>query len=223
MKTFIAIETTDSLCSVALLHQDNILTLQEQTHQKHNQKLMSLIHQILTESAVNAHAIDAIIFGKGPGSFTGARIAAATAQGLATAWQRPVIPVSSLEALAQQAVRSHQAKKIISAIDARMHEIYWAAFAYDEVTQHLTSLKPEILSSPHQLNHILSTDQWFGIGTGWNYHEQLPILPKTFDAQAKPLAQDMIQLAISSQYPLLEPHQALPTYIRNNIAQPKQQ
>gem|GEM_PF-6555701 len=87
-----------------------------------------MIKQLLAESGVALNALDAIAFGRGPGAFTGVRIAIGVVQGLAFALERPVLPVSNLAALAQGALREHGVQQVAAAIDARMDEVYWGCY-----------------------------------------------------------------------------------------------
>ncbi len=222
MKTILAFDTTDTLCSVAILHENKIFEIQESTPQKHSQKLISLLDKMLLKSGIVPDDIDAIAFGKGPGSFTGIRIAASVAHGLSLAWGCVLIPVSSLEALAQQAVRLYQATKIISAIDARMNEVYWASFGYDLHSDRIQLLTEEQLASPLVLDDYALSQAEFCMGTGWQYQAALNRLPAQCDAQAKPLAQDIIRIASRISWDQLKHlDQALPSYLRDTVAKPK--
>lgn len=104
----------------------------EEVGQRHSERLLPMVQELLAQAGAGLHDLDAIAFGAGPGSFTGLRIACGAAQGLAFGLALPVLPVGNLRALAAHALQSlPQAKRIGVAIDARMSEIYWAVYEVD--------------------------------------------------------------------------------------------
>ena len=130
----LAVETSTELCSVALLRSGELFVEEALAENRHSELLAPMIRRVLERSRLTARQMDAFGFGQGPGSFTGIRIACGIVQGLAFAAERPVIPVPSLLALAEQSNES----RVIVALDARMGEAYVAAYArncddWDEV------------------------------------------------------------------------------------------
>jgi tRNA threonylcarbamoyladenosine biosynthesis protein TsaB len=130
----LAIETSTELCSVALLRDDELFVEEVLAENRHSELLVPMIRKVFERAHLGAAHMDAFAFGQGPGSFTGIRIACGVVQGLAFAADRPVVPVPSLLALAEQSNESH----VITALDARMNEAYLAAYArtgtgWDEV------------------------------------------------------------------------------------------
>ncbi|MCE3239461.1 MAG: tsaB, partial [Gammaproteobacteria bacterium] len=121
-------DTSSAACSVALLIDDKISVLHEIIPMQQAQSLLPMIEELLLSNKMRLDQLDAIAFGCGPGSFTGVRIAASVAQGLAYALQLPVIPISSLAALAQAVYQNLQWQKLLVAVDARMQEVYWGAY-----------------------------------------------------------------------------------------------
>lgn len=121
----LAIETSTDLCSTALLRGDELFVEEELAPNRHAERLAPMIRRLLGRSGLGAGDLDAFAFGQGPGSFTGLRIACGMAQGLAFAAGRPVVPVPSLLALAEQA----NASRVVAAVDARMGETYLAAYS----------------------------------------------------------------------------------------------
>lgn len=170
--TILAIETATEACSAALLHNDQLSELYELAPQKHNSLILPMCEELMRQANIHFSQINALAFGCGPGSFTGLRIAAGIIQGLAFAHQLPVIPVSTLRALAQELHRKTGAKKILASLDARVHEIYWSEYQLDNSnlmhTNHSERLiKPEDIIIPESNN-------WIGVGSAWSvYGEQL--------------------------------------------------
>jgi tRNA threonylcarbamoyladenosine biosynthesis protein TsaB len=121
----LAIETSTELCSVALLRDRELFVEEGLAENRHAEMLMPMVRKALQRAHLDARDMDAFAFGQGPGSFTGIRIACGVVQGLAFAAQRPVVPIPSLLALAEQANES----RVVTALDARMNEAYLAAYA----------------------------------------------------------------------------------------------
>lgn len=128
MSTLLALDTATEACSVALLHDGKVTSHYEVIPRLHAQKLLPMIQQLLADAGTTLQAVDAIAFGRGPGAFTGVRIAIGVVQGLAFALERPVLPVSDLAVLAQRAYREHGVSQVAAAIDARMDEVYWGCY-----------------------------------------------------------------------------------------------
>src|SRR5690606_23800954 len=129
--------------------------------------------ELLQQHGQSLSALDAIAFGRGPGSFTGLRIAAGVAQGLAFGLDIPVLPISTLAALAWQAHSEHGHSKILSCLDARISEVYWAAYAIGPAG--LTEIEAETLCAPELMCMTALKEHadsgWFGAGNGWQLHE----------------------------------------------------
>ncbi|RML94802.1 hypothetical protein APX70_01698, partial [Pseudomonas syringae pv. maculicola] len=115
MTTLLALDTATEACSVALLHDGKVLSHYEVIPRLHAQRLLPMIKDLLGEAGIAMSALDAIAFGRGPGAFTGVRIAIGVVQGLAFALERPVLPVSNLAVLAQRAFREHGVSQVASA------------------------------------------------------------------------------------------------------------
>ena len=219
MTKILAIDTSGEACSVALLG-DGIEQVDIVNSQRdHTQRLLPMIDMMLSSTDVSLAQIDAIAFGRGPGSFTGLRIAAGIVQGLAFAARLPVVPVSSLAALAHSWYREHgQDYRIATAFDARMGEVYFAC--YDVTATACKLFSGEIVSAPEKVT-VCSNQPMIGVGTGWHYENLL--------AQANVVAKDRARLvcaldiAILAQRELAEdhtvlPHEAVPTYLRNEVS-----
>ena len=172
MPTLLALDASSSACSAALLRRrggadDELISRFALTPREHTRRLLPMVDEVLAEAGLPASSLDAVAYGRGPGSFTGLRIAAGLAQGLAFGLDRPLIGISTLQALALGAYRRHHTRWLITALDARMGEIYAAAWqCRDGVPVALTEeavMPPERLSLP--LGH--DDHDWVGIGSGW--------------------------------------------------------
>ena len=216
----LALDTATEACSAALLHGDRVYQRHEIAPRRHAELILPMVDGVLAEAGLGLNALDAIAFGRGPGAFTGVRIAAGVTQGLALGASLPVIPLSSLATLAQGAI-AHSAT-LLPAIDARMGEIYWAI--YQATQDGLASLaSEEQVTSPGAVK-VAADKQVFGVGSGWGtYRAPLErLLDKQvsgIDPNRYPLATDMLPLAAreynNKRYVAAD--QALPVYLRDNI------
>lgn len=218
----LALDTATEACSAALLSGDAVYERHVIAPRRHAELILPMVDGVLTEAGLGLNDLDAIAFGRGPGAFTGVRIAAGVTQGLALGAGLPVIPVSSLAALAQTALG--KAAVVLPAIDARMGEVYWAAYESDQDGL-VTALAGEKVASPDAVR-VPSTGQIFGIGSGWGtYRERLE---RILDGQISgvdpdrfPLAKDMLPLAVREYNAgrCVSAEQALPVYLRDNVVQ----
>lgn len=132
MSTIIAIETSSELASVALLRGDQILSRVTAGTHTHSQTILPMLQTLLAEAGISLQQCDAIAFGAGPGSFTGVRTACGVVQGLAFGADLPVVPVSTLETMAQACREKSGAADVLAVMDARMGEVYWAQYRYND-------------------------------------------------------------------------------------------
>ena len=216
----LALDTATEACSAALLSGDDVYERHEIAPRRHAELILPMVDAVLAQAGLGLDDLDAIAFGRGPGAFTGVRIAAGVTQGLALGSGLPVIPVSSLAALAQPALG--KAAVVLPAIDARMGEVYWAAYESDQDGL-ATALAGEQVASPDAVQ-APSTGKIFGVGSGWGtYRERLERILEGqiggIDPDRFPLAKDMLPLAVreysSGRYVSAE--QALPVYLRDNV------
>ncbi|MCC5887363.1 MAG: tRNA (adenosine(37)-N6)-threonylcarbamoyltransferase complex dimerization subunit type 1 TsaB [Gammaproteobacteria bacterium] len=150
MQAVLALDTSTDACSVALDHGGRVHFRHHVEARAHNRLLLPMIEEVLAEAGLAPADLDALAFGRGPGSFTGLRIAAAVTQGLAWAHELPVLGVSSLEILAAEALlRVADAGGVITLLDARMGECYWNAF--DNGSGGLQALGEDGLAAPAAL------------------------------------------------------------------------
>ncbi|WP_341706467.1 tRNA (adenosine(37)-N6)-threonylcarbamoyltransferase complex dimerization subunit type 1 TsaB [Halopseudomonas sp.] len=223
MTTLLALDTATECCSAALLHEGRVTARSEVIPRQHAQRLLPMIEELLNERQLRLQDVDALVFGRGPGAFTGVRIATGMVQGLAFAADKPVIAVSNLAALAQRAWREHGAETVAAAIDARMDEVYWGLYGLqDGVMQALDEERvcpPEAVSLPDGVVGVA------GAGTGWQYAERLAVAAERSWPQMLPDATDLITLALPRWLAgeVLDAADAQPVYLRDKVATPKGQ
>lgn len=223
----LAVDSTTEFCSVALLDSETNLLVSEveQAPRQHSQRLLSMVDQLLAQQACTLSELSAIAYGKGPGSFTGLRICLGLVQGLAFGANLPVVPISSLAALAQAAIDQHlnrQGLPIVAALDARMDEIYWGVFSAKEGM--VTALGEEGLSSPeasyHEFSPLLPAEAFLAVGSGWQYQQRMT-LPSTrvvvegVYPQAAAIAKLAAKAFVDGEF--CSADQAQPTYLRDQV------
>lgn len=220
----LALDTATEACSAALLNQQQIESHFEIAPRDHTQRILPQIDALLQSQQLELTSLDALAFGRGPGSFTGVRIGIGIAQGLALGAMLPMIGVSTLATMAQGAFRQRGATRVLVAIDARMGEVYWAEYQRDE-QGHWQGEKSESVLSPEAAQQRMQAleGSWFTAGTGWDAWPQLQqghALTLNWSGVALPAAEDMLPLA---QQALLRGEttsadRAEPTYLRNEVA-----
>ncbi len=124
----LAVDTATENCSVALMVGNDVISRCEYAPREHTTKILPMVDTVLAEGGLKLNQLDALAFGRGPGSFTGVRIGIGIAQGLAFGADLPMLGVSTLAAMAQGSYRLHQSEQVLAAIDARMGEIYWGQY-----------------------------------------------------------------------------------------------
>jgi len=220
----LAIDTSTEACSAALNINGEILTEFEIAPQQHSQLILGQCDKLLAAAQLEASALDAVSFGCGPGSFTGLRIAAGVTQGIAFAADLPVIAISTLAAQAQQIASKYPSLPILSAIDARMKEVYWGLYRLD-TTGIVISRTPEQVCSALSI-HVQGNGKIVGVGSGWKaYSTDLQTALKSQDitniyADTLPSAEEIALLAADKlqRGETLRADKAVPVYLRNNVA-----
>ena len=217
----LAIETATESCSVALLCGDRLFTRSELAPRRHAELLLPMCEAVLAEAGLARRDLDALGVGCGPGAFTGVRLAISAAQGIALALDIPVVPVSSLAALAMQAPDNGAA--ILAVIDARMGEIYAGAFRRmpDGLVE---ALGDESVGTAGALV-LPAASSWNVVGSGWASYRNvlaalLPAPPTWAEGERYPQAVDVARLAAPVVLAGLgvAPEQALPVYLRDKVA-----
>ena len=221
----LALDSATDWCSVALW-QDGVVTDRESRAERgHGGQVLSMIDAVLTEAGIALDALDALAFGRGPGAFTGLRLAASVTQGLAFAAGVPVIPISDLRALAQQMLAPPPAPtRVLICQDARMGEVYWAGFRSVEGCARADT--SELVATPEHM--IAAARAWIdagaacGAGSGFAAYPALSALEPALAlvrADLHPRAREIAWLAARDGLQAAVPaEQALPVYVRDNVA-----
>lgn len=219
----LAFDTTTEACSAALLTVHGVSSCYEVMPRGHAQRLLRMLDELLGQAALQMNDLDAIAYCRGPGSFTGVRIAAGMAQGLAYGANRPVIPISTLACLAQGVHREQRGEAVLAAIDARMDEVYWGAYQLAE-SGIMVAVGDEVVVSPDAVPIPPTADPWHGAGTGWGLHEARLVARcgkpvGGIEGQRLPDARDCltIALALYREGAVLDATRALPVYLRNRV------
>ncbi len=243
----LAIETASEACSASLLKKgkknaSELFSRVETTPRQHAKLILSMLGDVLEEGSISLNEVDVIAFSRGPGAFTGLRIAAGVAQGIALSIDVPVAPVSTLAALAWQSndllidLNKKAENQIIAvAMDARMGEVYWGFFRFSDLSKveligEEKVTKPEellketlLLAETHQDSQIIC------LGSGWDIYEETLLGNSTSKSEsnnmvhlknaqtnAKDIAELALDLIVAGK--VVKPEDAQPVYIRNDVA-----
>ena len=223
--TLLALDTSTEACSVALWHKGEKTHLDELAQRTHTKRILPMVDELLANSGINLKQVDALAFGRGPGSFTGVRVGAGIAQGLALGADLPVIAVSNLTAMAQAAFELHQAKNVAAAIDARMNEVYFSQVKREKVRSELgeffqwNPVIEEQVCQPEKVLEQLSDFTAYRVGTGWAAYPQFKDSSLEGCDIILPSAQYMLELALTdyAQNKVISALEIEPVYLRNEV------
>ncbi|OEY70984.1 tRNA (adenosine(37)-N6)-threonylcarbamoyltransferase complex dimerization subunit type 1 TsaB [Rheinheimera salexigens] len=218
----LALDTSTEACSVALYINNERLILDEVCPQQHSKRILPMIQQLLSQAELSLQQLDGIVFGRGPGSFTGVRIGAGVCQGLGFGADLPVYGVSTLAAMAQAAYRLHGATQVVSAIDARMAEVYIAAYKLEISSNIMQAITVERAVKPDVLTELGLQGNVAAVGTGWQtYYDQLQLKQAAtyYTDILYPSAQDMLTLALPAfaAGDFIAAELAEPIYVRDEV------
>ncbi len=218
----LAFDTSTEACSCALWVDGVCREIFELAPRRHGELLLGMADQLLGDAELSLGDLDALAFGRGPGSFTGVRIATGAIQGLAFALELPVAPISSLQALAQGVARESGQSSVLAGFDARMHEVYWGAYRMASAGV-VEPVVAELVCAPESVP-VPDDGEWFGAGSAWqSYSEQLRGAAGDrlvgMDPERYPHARDLAVLgaAAFARGQVVPAHEALPVYLRDSV------
>lgn len=219
----LAFDTSTHACTAALQTDGNTLECFTVAPRKHTDLLLPMIDELLSDTDLSIAQLDAIAYGKGPGSFMGVRLAVGVAQGLGFSHGIPLIGISTLQALAQTAHIEFNAEQVITAWDARMQEIYWAAYQLDEQGL-MQAVNVDRLSSPDAIGNIID-GEWCAVGNAWQEYASMINIDEInaiseMHVDLYPHAKAMLPIAVDrfSKGDVVAAEVAEPLYLRNDVA-----
>ncbi|AZZ93666.1 tRNA (adenosine(37)-N6)-threonylcarbamoyltransferase complex dimerization subunit type 1 TsaB [Hahella sp. KA22] len=224
MAKILALDTSSDACSVALWNDGELTELLEATPRAHAKRCLPMIDSLLGDSGLRVEQLDALAFGRGPGSFTGLRIAAGMVQGLAFGADLPVIPVSTLQAMAFAWFKRQESPpgQAICLLDARMSEVYWAG--YEHSTDGVKEIYAEQVAPPEMVDVKVSKQEVVILGSGLVYLERLPaaLIESSVirEPEWAPRAAAMAEIA-ASMFEMgltVSAIEAQPIYLRDEVA-----
>jgi tRNA threonylcarbamoyladenosine biosynthesis protein TsaB len=224
----LAIETASDACSCALLVDGDCFERYRVAPRQHAELVLSMVQELLDEARLELANLDALAFGRGPGSFTGLRVAAGVIQGLAYGADLPVVPVSSLQALAQGARRESGSARVLAAFDARMGEVYWGVYE-DHGRGLMTACMDDLAVAPEAVP-LPRGGGWLGAGQGWGAYSR--VLAERIGEKLSGTEPDRLTRAVDVATLARAAHgrgesvsaaRALPVYVRNTVARKRGQ
>ncbi len=228
MTKILALDASTDACSVAL-HIDGVAShIFELAAKSHTQRLLPMVDEILRAANCSLHDLDAIAYGRGPGSFTGLRICMGVVQGLAFGASLPVIPISTLQAMAQGFLvdNPNTSLPLMIALDARMDEIYWGLF---DAKKNPAALSDEFVMKPVDVceQDVITrlAQQFIAVGPGWHYADLQKIIPAQLIQDVHPNAKDILALAVESfkNGQAISILDAQPVYLRDSVSWKKRE
>lgn len=229
MSLILALDSSTDACSAALLLDDRLVSRFEIATKSHTQRLLPMVDELLTQEQLGLQDLDALAFGRGPGSFTGLRICMGVVQGLAFGSGLPVVPVSTLEAMAMAYARANPDYRgaLVPALDARMGEVYWAEWHQGPDLQLIAGAAEAVTSPTHVAQQLADrpSAERVALGTGWSYPELAKLSVSVRQLESCPRAEDIALLAarrfaLGEQLPIA---QVQPVYLRDSVSWQKRQ
>ncbi len=224
---YLALDSSTEVCSVALFHDGEVTEEYSSLARSHAKLLLPMAEKLLTDSGVALADLDALLLSHGPGSFTGIRIGLGVAQGLAYGANLPIYTATSLDIMAQVASTSYsESDCIVAALDARMKEVYWAAYRIEKGKPVLVTAPA--VCSPERFNQDISSlknesdsGKLIGIGHGWGVESVDPSLCSNIDESLLPRASALISLYQQASPMIAGPSDPVglePVYLRNEVS-----
>ncbi|KFN43078.1 tRNA (adenosine(37)-N6)-threonylcarbamoyltransferase complex dimerization subunit type 1 TsaB [Arenimonas oryziterrae] len=219
----LAIDTSTEACSVALWLDGEVQARYEIAPRRHTELVLPWADELLAAAGVAKSQLDGLVVARGPGAFTGVRLAVALVQGMALALDRPVVPVSTLAALALPVADDAGASEILAAIDARMGEVYLGRYRRDADAL-VSAIGEEWMAAPATPG-LPGDGLCLGVGTGFSAADgalpaALTARLQRFDAAALPHARDVARLGARgyARGEAIAPDLLEPAYLRNKVA-----
>jgi len=224
----LGIETCTEACSIAIADVDaganpsNLLVRHSVPGRGHGDRVLGDIDELLREADWQLGDLDLIACGMGPGSFTGVRIGVSAAKSIAFGVELPLLGVSTLQIMAQ----TSEHDRVFTALDARMGEVYFGAYARDEAGLMRAALD-DVVIDPHKLDVDVDGDDWAGVGHGFSAYrealkDRLPVADTNIDPDGLPHAKALLELAAGLADEANDPVVLVPGYLRDNVAKVKQ-
>lgn len=223
-KKYIAIDASTEACSVAIQIEDKIFSRFELCPQSHSLVLLPMIDELLAESKSQLKDFDALFFGRGPGSFTGVRIGIGVAQGLAYSSSLPLVGISTMQTMAQQAFDEKSQQQVVTAIDARMSEIYTGLYRVDDKGIMQEAVDEAVISPNDFSAHYPSSNELgYGVGTGWEAYKEALSLYRPNKGEPDILYPDAKYMLKIGHEKVIQGHtvnaaEAQPVYVRDTVS-----
>ena len=218
----LALETATEACSAAVLVGNQVIERYRWAPRGHADLILPMLEAVLAEAGLSLEQLDALAVGRGPGAFTGVRIAIAVAQGIAFAADLPVAPISTLAAIAWEVNRRQGVDRIAVALDARLEEVYWGTYQAT-ADGGMQLLGEERVCLPEQTT-LPDAGEWVGAGSGWALYADRLSRPTlgTWWSDSSPSATAIARLGALAyrRGETVEADRVLPVYLRDEVVKP---
>ena len=219
----LAIDTSTEACSAALYIDGELIERYLVAPRKHIELLKPMVDEVMKAAEVDVSELTGLAFGAGPGSFAGLRVACAFVQGMGAGLEIPVVPVSTLKAMAQQVLDTHADRTVLVMLDAKMKEVYWGVYRLED--KEVVTVLPEQVTKIDEIPNfagIVGLANIIGAGDGWNVTPNWAeaLKPEFIEKNVYPRAGEIALLSIDDfeNGMALDADQVSPIYLRNNIA-----
>lgn len=217
----LAFDTSTNACTVALQCGEQVYQRFEVAPRRHTELLLPMIDALIKEAGIETEQLDVIGYGHGPGSFMGVRLATGIAQGIGFATNAPLVPISTLQTLAQSAHQKFGSEAVLAAWDARMSEMYIGSYGLADQGL-MKPIKADMLIQPEQVD--VDSGEWLAVGNAWaEYESRIPkqVYEKIKKTDSELFPQAIAMLPIIQEYfqgnQVVEAVTALPLYLRNDV------
>lgn len=219
----LAIDTSTEACSAALYLDGELIERYLVAPRKHIELLKPMVDEVMKAAEIDVSELTGLAFGAGPGSFAGLRVACAFIQGMGAGLEIPVVPVSTLKAMAQQVLDTHSDRTVLVMLDAKMKEVYWGVYRLED--KEVVTVLPEQVTNIDEIPNftgIVGLANIIGAGDGWNVVPNWveALQPEFIEKNVYPRAGEIALLSIDDfeNGMALDADQVSPIYLRNNIA-----